>query len=345
MSIFTIPREPGALEKLTEGFTKGAQISLPQVLKDISERQKLEQFGKLYQQVTGQSLGGGQPTADGGQPLAQGQQNMAGMGGQQAQGQDFFSTIASNPMLAAAAKNLGFSDIVKTGAEQGYKQQKLGMEERKLGLEATKNFRERVSEDYDASRENLMRLKRMEYLNKNNELTSPGVATTLDKLGLPIGILNNPDSEEFDKLSKDQLKSIRTYFGARINQVEVENFLKTIPTLMNSKEGRNRVIDNLKILAEAKTATYKEYRDFRKTLKRGEALPEDLEDIVKDRTEKRLDKLAEDFVKGSQHGQQIATKPQQIKDFVIMLDPKGQRRRVSKKDAKAAKKAGYRVSK
>jgi hypothetical protein len=118
-------------------------------------------------------------------------------------------------------------------------------------------------------------------------------------MGLPISILGNPDSEEFDKLSKDLLKNIRTYFGSRINQVEVENFLKTIPSLMNSQEGRERIINNLQMLLEPRKLMYDEYRNIKQeSLKSGERLPIDLQETILDKIKPQLDDLSKRFEMG-----------------------------------------------
>lgn len=162
-----------------------------------------------------------------------------------------------------------------------------------------KDFRKEVTSNYRDALETEMRLNRMEELNKSGTLTSPATALFLDKFGLPVSILGNPDSEEFDKLSKDLLKNIRTYFGARINVVEVENFLKTIPTLMNSPEGRERIINNLKMLLEPRKLMFEEYRKLKdESKKTGKSLPVDLEESVLEGITPQLNELATRFESG-----------------------------------------------
>ena len=129
-------------------------------------------------------------------------------------------------------------------------EKKLQVTETREKFKTTKEYRKKINEDFRDYKQTEDRLNRMEKLQEEGDLTKPSTAFLLEKMDLPLGVLSNPESEEFDKLSKDLLKNIRTYFGARINVVEVQNFLKTIPKLTNSPEGRTRIIRNLKLLSK-----------------------------------------------------------------------------------------------
>jgi len=186
----------------------------------------------------------------------------------------------------------------------------------------SKDFRKEVTSNYKEALESDMRLNKMRELNAGGKLTAPGTKFLLDKMGIPLGVLNDPNSEEFDKLSKDMLKNIRTYFGARINAIEVENFLKTIPTLTNSQEGRNRVIDNLQMLLEPRKMMFNEYRRLREeSLRTGERLPIDLEETVIENISPQLDALSKRFEAGpsQQIGKKIAP---ETREFKSMPSPK-----------------------
>jgi len=217
-----------------------------------------------------------------------------------------------------------------------------------------KDFKKELTENYRDTLEADMRLNRMSELNKTGKLAGPVAASLLEKLGIPIAVLGNPDSEEFDKLSKDMLKNIRTYFGARINVVEVENFLKTIPSLMNSEEGREKVINNLKMLSEPRKLMFEEYRQMKKeSSETGTPMPVDLEETIIERIKPRLDELAERFA-----GQPLDTvragmirPPTQSTDMsankdeqmVNIIDPSGKKRLIPKSMLKEALKAGAKL--
>ena len=105
----------------------------------------------------------------------------------------------------------------------------------------------------------------------------------------------SPESQQFEKLSTDFLKNAKDLFGSRITDQEVQNFLKTIPSLTQSNSGKIAVIENLKDFNEAA----KVKRDITNELlkKYGSNLPANFEDQVEELARPSLDALAEKFKK------------------------------------------------
>ena len=196
----------------------------------------------------------------------------------------------------------------------------------------TADYREKILNGYEASKKTLSQLGRLEKLNKEGKLTSATVAKVADSFGIPLSILANPESEEFEKVSQDLLGGITQTFGNRILKVEVENFLKTIPTLMNSTEGRERVIRDLKILQEANQINYDAYKEVKK--ENGGKVPLDLHERVLEKTEGKLDELSNKFKEGFQTGQG------QADNTVEITAPNGQRKRIPKNMLEQALQAG-----
>src|ERR1700678_88879 len=191
-------------------------------------------------------------------------------------------------------------------------------------LKLTADYREQVLSEYEASKSTLSKLNRLEALGKENKLTTPLMAKLSESLGIPLSVLGNPASEEFQKVSQGLMSNITQTYGNRILQVEVENFLKTIPTLMNSEEGRKRIIDNMKTLLSPSQLAYDEYKKIRKEQGR---VPIDLHEQVLERIGPKLDKMAEDFKKNAS-------------DFSIVIAPNGEEVRVPRDKVDAAIKAG-----
>jgi hypothetical protein len=77
-------------------------------------------------------------------------------------------------------------------------------------------------------------------------------------------------------------------------KVEVDNFMKSIPTLLNSSEGRKRLIDQWKILNEGKKVQYEAYREVLK--ENPKSLPRDFKLQVLDRADSKLDQLSQKFL-------------------------------------------------
>ena len=159
-----------------------------------------------------------------------------------------------------------------------------------------------ILSQYKDSREADMRLNRMAELNKR-KLTGPIAKGFMDTLakgiggygGLDISGLQNVDSQEFDKISKDFLKFAKTIFGSRVTEGEIVLFLKTIPSLNQSKGGRSRVIRNLKLLNEG-SKVRKEAMDELIASNDGKR-PANLESLVEEQAKPKLDEIAKRFKK------------------------------------------------
>jgi hypothetical protein len=156
------------------------------------------------------------------------------------------------------------------------------------------DFESEMLQSYNSYRRDSNTLGQMEQLSKSGKLSLPITATLLEKFGLPLGVLNNPESEQFDKLSQELVKNIQGTYGSRILKVEVDNFMKSIPTLLNSSEGRKRLIDQWKILNEGKKVQYEAYREVLK--ENPKSLPRDFKLQVLDRADSKLDQLSQKFL-------------------------------------------------
>lgn len=144
------------------------------------------------------------------------------------------------------------------------------------------------------------RLQQMQAL-KDDQLIGPTAAKFLETMGIPLGALEDPSSELYSKLSQDLLKGLPETYGNRILKVEVDNFLKTIPTLMNSPEGRRMIASNMLKLGQMKEVFYKEMRNQQiNLLDQNKKFPKDFEQRVFDNVHPQLNKLTNQFVKMSE---------------------------------------------
>ena len=145
-----------------------------------------------------------------------------------------------------------------------------------------------------------MRLDKMETTLEDGDLNSPATVAVLDtissifKLDLH-GAFLTANSQEFIKLSKDFLKDAKKFFGARVTQGEINLFLKTIPNLLQSDEGKLRLIRNMRNFNESKKIKHKAMRDIIK--ENNGYSPRNLKSLVEKRTEKDTQRLAKEFKK------------------------------------------------
>ncbi len=141
----------------------------------------------------------------------------------------------------------------------------------------------------------------MQKVASDEQLISPTAASFLETLGIPLGALDNPDSELYQKLSLDLLKGLPETYGNRILKVEVDNFLKTVPGLLNSPDGRRMIASNLLKLGEMKEVYYNEMRKTqREYLDSNKPLPRDFQQKVFDQVKPQIDRINSEFVKLSE---------------------------------------------
>lgn len=105
---------------------------------------------------------------------------------------------------------------------------------------------------------------------------------------------DNPDIDEFEKLSGDFVKNAKDIFGSRITDADLKAYMKTIPTLMQTDAGKKAVIANLKAVNEMGKVEAETMRQIIK--ENGGKRPIDLEQQVYDRMGDQLDELAQLFI-------------------------------------------------
>jgi hypothetical protein len=60
--------------------------------------------------------------------------------------------------------------------------------------------------------------------------------------------LLSPDAQESVKLVTDEIKGAKDTFGSRVTNFDASTYLKTLPNLLNTAEGRRRVLRDLRII-------------------------------------------------------------------------------------------------
>jgi hypothetical protein len=165
---------------------------------------------------------------------------------------------------------------------------------------AQKNFIDDTTKSYRGFETEMKpRLLQMQHMNPE-DLVSPTAAVFLEKLGIPLGALEDPSSELYQKLSQDLLKGLPETYGNRILKVEVDNFLKTIPTLLNSPDGRRMIASNMLKLGEMKEVYYNAMRNKqREYLDNGKPLPRDFQQVIFDQVKPQIDRINNEFIKMS----------------------------------------------
>jgi hypothetical protein len=185
--------------------------------------------------------------------------------------------------------------------------------EERLEAERVSQLATEIEGEYKASQSEEQRLGRMEKLSDKGDISTPAMMKTMNTLGLPLGILGNPDSEEYAKLEADFLRDVRNVFpGGRITNYEIQAYLKTVPSLMNSKEGKAAIIRNRRLQNQAKNLRYSAYKDIIK--ENGGRKPRNLGVLIDERTGDQMREIEEQFREGIQTGIEKFQQPLRMKD-------------------------------
>ena len=207
----------------------------------------------------------------------------------------------------------------------------------KLNAEAQKYINTRldpyvndISKAAKASFESNKRLGRQEKLIEAGNLPHPLQAQTakffgdIPYIGVDLTSLLGADAEEFAKLSTDFLKGVKETFGGRVTQGEVNLFMQTVPSLLQSDEGKKRLIRNLRNFNQAILLEDNAIRQIKK--ENGGKIPEDLKDRVHEMIGPELDRLAEEFINAGAYVQEnsIFPPPSSQKIGATIFDPAGQ---------------------
>lgn len=152
----------------------------------------------------------------------------------------------------------------------------------------------------------------------DEEVISPIASVFLEGMGIPLGALDDPSSELYKKLSLDLLKGLPEAYGSKILKVEVENFLKTIPSLVNSVDGRRMIASNFLKLGEMKQVYYEEMRRQQKDANNlGKPLPRDFQQNIFDQVKPQIDRINREFT-------QLSTIKSVPKGKVPFFSPSGE---------------------
>lgn len=170
-------------------------------------------------------------------------------------------------------------------------------ESEKLAAQRASKSATEIENDYEAYQVEDLRLRKQERLAESKNLPTPMMVKTLETFGIPLSVLGNPQGEEYAKIEADYVRDVSKVFPGQIRVYEIQAYLKTVPTLMNSDEGKKSIIQNRKILNEAKKIRYEAYK---KIMKGRSVPPHNLNLQINDMVREDMIDLADKYVEGIQ---------------------------------------------
>ena len=205
----------------------------------------------------------------------------------------------------------------------------------KLEAKRVNELATEVEKEFQSATNENMRLERQLQLDKEGNVSTPALIKIMDTFGVPIGVLGNPATEEFRKLEADYVRDVSKVFpGGRITNYEIGAYLKTIPSLMNSPEGRKQIIANRKLMNEAKRVRYDAYKQI--LGENNGKKPQNLGVLLEERTAPKLMDIEDRYINNINEGVDKFQQP------IRMFDPQGNPVDIPPNKIEAALKAGAR---
>jgi len=208
------------------------------------------------------------------------------------------------------------SKIPALTAKEQQEKRKLENEQEKLKKQQTKEerteqhlinketqpFYDEITNEAKAAKNNLKRLDRMEKLSKEGSLGIPlfnsllrSVSKGIFGFGIDLSGLMTADAQEYDKLSTDFIRDAKKIFGNKITDADLNAFLRTIPTLAQSRDGQLRIIHNMRQFNKGAELKNKIMNDIIR--ENGGNRPANLEFLFGERATYLLNELTEYFEK------------------------------------------------
>jgi hypothetical protein len=285
----------GGLQAANKNISEDQAMSLanldPSTLNQVLKQMQEQDFVN--------ALGGQGQTNSGRQSLPQQQMNQNGqsnsdIGKEPASSrEDSLIQRALKQGYTIPTNRKAYNDLVKTMRDQDIEERKLNTEERKNAFKETKEIRHEARLNSDFANDKLEEYKRVRELETSGDLNSADYLNFLKTIGLDVDNLKTASTIELGKIAQNQIKDIGKYIKGSITNNELEQFMKTIPNLSQTPEGRNRVLANLERIARLQVEYYKAQKDI---IKRNKGVPpEELEELTDDRMDEVRKKIGKQF--------------------------------------------------
>lgn len=167
--------------------------------------------------------------------------------------------------------------------------------------QAERPFYQKTLDQYESSRSTLNDVNRLTNLINKGKIVNPTedhmqrYLSSIFKINLKD--LRGADTEEFEKITAGFIKNAKQWFGSRVTNYDLESFMKTLPQLSTSHEGKMRILGSMKAAAQAQQLKYDALRHLMK--QNGGRIPPYAQLQVEELIKPELDALSEQFVNGS----------------------------------------------
>jgi len=152
-----------------------------------------------------------------------------------------------------------------------------------------------INHRYQTFKKERHALEAIEKLSESGKLSNPAYISFLRKIGLDIPALMSNEDVEVIKLRQEFLPRLKSIFGGDVSNTQLEQFLKGLPDLIQTDEGKNRLTKILKLTGSADEAYYKAMRKLEKEY--GDDIPWNIGSLINEYAEDEINKIGDELNK------------------------------------------------
>lgn len=149
--------------------------------------------------------------------------------------------------------------------------------------------RKDINQRYKARKKEKHALDEFRQLIDRGNLSDSRYVSFLRKFNLDIPALLSNDDAVLIKLRNEFLPRLKSIFGGDVSNQQLEQFMKGLPDLIQTDEGKRQLIDIIDLAGEADEVYYKAMRGIEK--KYGDKIPWDALSQVNEEAEDRINEL------------------------------------------------------
>lgn len=130
------------------------------------------------------------------------------------------------------------------------------VKQRNRAFDKTQEIRSEITDNAQRAQEIMDVVERNLELVKSGNMNKAGTIKALENLGLDTSALLENDTQEFIKNNSLFLKDLKSIFGGRISNSEMNAFMKGVANEYQSPEGQRRILESFKKAASAGLARF-----------------------------------------------------------------------------------------
>lgn len=263
------------------------------IVKELYRQEQLKPQRAAVQNILGMQASPMQPaTAPGGIPNVNVNPNIAALAAGQPQQMTQPSKLerlfAEAPQLAKEYAPIIQAQETEAGRERRHKE-KIELEKEQFATKQAAPFLKEVRDENKSAESKIHDLNRLIQLADTGKLRTGPAQQLLSKVGFgSLGL--SPESQEAQSISNQLVLDFAKDMKGSLSDKDIQFLRQMVPSLFNTEEGMKRLANAIKLKEEAKKERYKVSRELRKEHK---MLPADFADLVEEKAESRIKKLAD----------------------------------------------------